>query len=92
MPDGIDKCMDKDKFEKHLKEEEAIRTEEQKATLSYLETELEISPIDNPYDYVKELQSRFDNSGIEYSDEYYDVLGIDHLITITNSKYLTDGK
>jgi len=62
--------MDKDKFEKHLKEEEAIRTEEQKATLSYLETELEISPIDNPYDYVKELQSRFDNSGIEYSDEY----------------------
>ena len=46
--------MDKDKFEKHLKEEEAIRTEEQKATLSYLETELEISPIDNPYDYVKE--------------------------------------
>ena len=28
--------MDKDKFEKHLKEEEAIRTEEQKATLSYL--------------------------------------------------------
>lgn len=58
--------MDKDKFEKHLKEEEAIRTEEQKATLSYLETELEISPIDNPYDYVKELQSRFDNSGIEY--------------------------
>ena len=69
--------MDKDKFEKHLKEEEAIRTEEQKATLSYLETELVISPIDNPYDYVKELQSRFDNSGIEYSDEYYDVLGID---------------
>ena len=44
--------MDKDKFEKHLKEEEAIRTEEQKATLSYLETELEISPIDNPYDYI----------------------------------------
>jgi len=37
---------------------------QQKATLSYLETELEISPIDNPYDYVKELQSRFDNSGI----------------------------
>ena len=38
------------------KREEAIPQEEQKATLSYLETELEISPIDNPsYDYVKEL-------------------------------------
>ena len=28
-------------------------------------------------EYVKELQSHFDNSGIEYSDEYYDVLGIE---------------
>ena len=62
--------MDKDKFEKHLKEEEAIRTEEQKATLSYLETELEISPIDNPYDYVKELQSRFTDSNLNHTGIY----------------------
>ena len=69
--------MNKDKFAEHLKEEEAIRTKEQKAVISYLEKELGISSIDNPYDYVKELQSHFDNSGIMYSDEYYDVLGIE---------------
>lgn len=30
-----------------------------------------------PYDYVKDLQSRFDCSGIVYSDEYCDVLGLE---------------
>lgn len=69
--------MDKDKFKKHLKEEEAVRTEKQRMLLSYLEKELSISPIAEPYEYVKELQSRFDNSGIVYSDGYYDVLGIE---------------
>ena len=69
--------MNKEQFTNHLQEEVTIRTEEQKAVISYLEKELGISPIANPYDYVKELQSRFDNSGIEYSDEYYDILGIE---------------
>lgn len=45
--------------------------------LSYLEKELSISLIAEPYEYVKELQSRFDNSGIVYSDEYYNILGIE---------------
>lgn len=31
----------------------------------------------DPYDYVKRLQSEFDDSRIEFSDEYYDVLGIE---------------
>ena len=69
--------MDKDKFTEHIKAEQATRTEEQKAAIRFLETALGISPIDNPYDYVKELQSHFDNSGIQYSDEYYAVLGIE---------------
>ena len=63
----------------HLKEEEVIRTEEQKAVISYLKKEIGILPIENPYDYVKELQSSFDNSGIKYSDEYYDFLGIERV-------------
>ena len=67
--------MNKEQFAKHLQGEEAVRTEEQRAVLNHLEKKLGISPLDNPYDYVKELQSHFDNSGIEYSDEYYDALG-----------------
>lgn len=69
--------MDKSQFAEHLKEEKAARTEEQEAAIRCLETAFGISPIDNPYDYVKELQSHFDNSGIKYSDEYYDVLGLE---------------
>lgn len=69
--------MDRDTFTRHLREEEAIRTEEQKAVLCYIEKELGLSPMAEPYDYVKDLQSRFDYSGIVYSDEYYDVLGIE---------------
>lgn len=69
--------MDKERFLQHLREEEAIRSDEQKAVLQRIEKELEISPIANPYEYVKELQSHFDSSGITYSDEYYDVLGIE---------------
>lgn len=69
--------MNKEQLTNHLQEEEAIRTEEQKAIIRYLEKELGLSPIANPYEYVKELQSHFDNSGIAYCDEYYDVLGIE---------------
>ena len=69
--------MDKDKFAEHLRAEESIRTKEQKAVIRHLEKELGISPMDAPYDYVKELQSHFDNSGVEYRDEYYDILGIE---------------
>lgn len=69
--------MDKNRFTEHLKDEEANRTEEQKSVISYLKKELGSIPIDNPYDYVKELQFRFDNRWIEYGDEYYDVLGIE---------------
>ena len=70
--------MNKEQFEKHLQSEEANRTDEQKKLLRYLEIELGLSPIENPYEYVKDIQSDFDSSGIQYSNEYYDTLGIDN--------------
>lgn len=69
--------MDKEKFIKHLKEEEVSRTDEQKALLKLLEKELNLSPLENPYEYVKGVQADFDGSKIKYSDEYYDVLRIE---------------
>lgn len=69
--------MSREQFEKHIQEELAIRTKEQAALLFHLETELGVSPMGNPYDYVKEVQTGFINSGIQYSDEYYDVLGLE---------------
>ena len=77
--------MSKEQFAKHLQSAEANRTDEQKILLHYLETEFGISPIENPYEFVKEIQSDFDCSGIKYSDEYYDVLGIGNMTKPSDS-------
>ena len=37
----------------------------------------EHSNYNDPYEYVKELQYKFDYSRIKFTEEYYDVLGID---------------
>ena len=68
--------MNKERFLKLLQTEESKRTDEHKTLLCYLETQLGIFPMENPYEYVKEVQSDFDGSGIKYSNEYYDVLGL----------------
>ena len=67
----------KEQFEQHIKEEQATRTKAQDIVLQQLKSKMNIIPIDNPFEYVKEVQKNFDSSKIEYSDEYYDVLGIE---------------
>lgn len=69
--------MSKTKFEEHLEAEASLRTKEQNDVLERLEAAFELPPMDRPYEYVKELQEGFDGSRIRYSDEYYDVLGIE---------------
>lgn len=69
--------MDKKQFEQHMQDERAIQTEEQKAVLLLLSKELKLSPMDNPFEYVKAMQRDFDDSHIKFSDEYYNVLGIE---------------
>ena len=69
--------MRKEHFSQHLDEENAIRTEQQCEVLQQIQEQLGILPMSDPYDYVKRLQSEFDDSRIEFSDEYYDVLGIE---------------
>lgn len=69
--------MSKEKFEEHLQSEREIQTEKQKKVLERLSTELHLTGMENPYEYVKAVQKDFDMSKIEYSDEYYDVLGIE---------------
>lgn len=69
--------MDRQQFEQHLQEERRVQTVEQRNILTLLEKELQITAMQEPYEYVRELQSDFDYSKIEYSDEYYEVLGIE---------------
>ena len=69
--------MNKQKFEEHLINEAAYSSDEHKAVLEKIATTFDLMPMESPFKYVKELQINFDGSKIEYSDEYYDVLGIE---------------
>ncbi|MBQ8555270.1 MAG: hypothetical protein IJ438_05270 [Clostridia bacterium] len=69
--------MSKERFEQHLSDENAASTPEKQEILRLLRTELDLIPMENPYEYVRAVQSDFDGSKIQYSDEYYDVLGIE---------------
>lgn len=69
--------MDKNKFEEHMAREEKILTDEQKEAVQQLQCELSLLPIENPFEYVKSIQKGFDGSKIQYSDEYYEVMGIE---------------
>ena len=66
--------MSKEKFEEHVDNERKLQTQEHKQILQTLSNEFDLSPMENPYEYVKKLQEHFDNSKIEYSDEYYEII------------------
>lgn len=69
--------MTKERFEQHVREEAAIRSVELTQTLGRIAHEFGLEPMRDPYEYVKALQAEFDDSRIRYTDEYYDVLGIE---------------
>lgn len=45
--------------------------------LDKIQSELGISPLENPFEYVKNLQADFDYGKIKFTGEYYDVLGLE---------------
>lgn len=66
--------MSKEQFNEHLAEEKQRETKEQRDILSFLQSEFNLIPMTNPFEYVKALQKDFDYSKIQYSDEYYDLI------------------
>ena len=61
--------MSRKQFEEHLKKSLEILTNETQAVLKRIREELGITPIENPYDYVKEVQKDFDYSNIKFRKE-----------------------
>ena len=70
--------MDKCKFEEHMSNEKKSWTDEQKTAIQQLQYQLGLLPMENPFAYVKAIQTDFDDSKIQYSDEYYEVTGIEN--------------
>lgn len=48
---------------------------EQRAVLDALAQALSLAPMDDPYGYIKEVQSSFDYGALKFSDEYDDLVG-----------------
>lgn len=69
--------MDKNKFEDHLANEKKRLTNAQKAAVQQLQCALDLLPMEDPFEYVKSIQKDFDDRNIQYSDEYYEVTGIE---------------
>ena len=62
---------DKAQFEDFLRENPP--TQEQKKSISELVEKMELTPMEHPWAYIKELQTSFDYSKIKYTEDYYDV-------------------
>lgn len=70
--------MNKEQFEEHMREEAEHQTDEQRYILNLIQKEFGLTPMAKPFEYVKAIQRDFDDSRIQYSEEYYDVLGIEN--------------
>lgn len=49
----------------------------QQEVLDTITEKLKLESMAAPYQYVKQLQAHFDDSKIKFTDEYYDVLGLE---------------
>lgn len=47
-------------------------TQEQQQTLSEISEKMNLLPMEQPWTYIKNLQSSFDYSQIKYTEDYYD--------------------
>ena len=69
---------DKKRFEDFVnspeEQEYRVRPEVQ-GVLSTIRKGIDITPIDTPFEYVKDLQSNFPYEQIPFTNEYYDTLG-----------------
>ena len=67
----------KEQFEDFLHSDDNAVLPEQKVVLDKMQLELKLTPMENPYEYVKAVQEQHDDSKIKFSNEYYDTLGLE---------------
>lgn len=67
----------KEQFEAFLHSGDNVMLPEQKEVLNRIQTELKLTPKENPYEYVKAVQEQYRDIKIKFSNEYYDTLGLE---------------
>lgn len=61
---------DKETFEKFLRDNPA--TKEQEAAIAEISAAMDLTPMPQPWEYIRALQSSFDYSKIKYTEDFYD--------------------
>ncbi len=71
--DGLEQAWmwDKSQFERFLRENP--KTEEQENALARLAEGMKLTAIEQPWEYIKALQSSFDGDKIKYTEDFYDL-------------------
>lgn len=67
----------KEQFEAFLVSDDNAVLPEQKNVLDRIKAELKLTPMENPYGYVKAVQEQYDDSKIKFTNGYYDTLGLE---------------
>lgn len=67
----------KEQFEGFLHSDDNAMLLDQKAVLDKIQSDLKLTPMENPYEYVKAVQEQHDDSKIKFSNDYYDTLGLE---------------
>lgn len=65
-----------EQFLQFLSSEDNAPLPQQLKTLEIIRKELRLTPMEDPYTYVKNLQADFDLSKLYFSDEYYKTAGL----------------
>ena len=60
-----------------LRASENAVTAEGRAVLSRIAAAFRLTPMEDPFGSVKEIQASFDGGRLRYTDEYYDTLGLE---------------
>ena len=67
----------KEQFEEFIHSDYNRIFPEQAEVLKVVAEELNLQPMEEPYEYVKAVQEQFDDSRIKFTNEYYDTLGLE---------------
>lgn len=67
----------KEQFEAFLVSNDNAVLPEQKNILDRIKAEVKLTPMENPYEYVKAVQEQYDDSKIKFTNDYYDTLGLE---------------
>ena len=69
--------MDREQFETHMVSEKKLLTPEHIRTLQQIEHTFDLRPMEDPFAYVKAVQTDFDDRKIRYRAAYYEVMGLE---------------